>query len=432
MSAVVIAGAGVAGLVCAIDLHRAGRPVVVVEREAEVGGRVRSTHQDGLTLDHGFQVLFTAYPTLNRYLDQETLALRAFQPAARIVQGGRAALIGDALADPSLFWPTLRAGVIPLADTLRLAALRRFARGLSIEACFAAPYDGQSTRAFLEARGFSRATIDGFFAPFYGGILLDRSLATSASVLLFTFRMLAEGRTAIPASGMGAITAQLAAQLPPGTVRVGVGVQQLHVTDGRVAGVTLTDGTRVEATDVVLATDAPTTVALAATAGVTLPAAPTGLGCSTLYFTTTGASPIPGRALWLNANAGAVVSHAVTLTDVAPSYAPAGTQLIAATVVGSAADQEDATLEMAARRDLQQMAQAGRVPGAATGATLQHVATWRVPYSQFVQPPGSMAQRPGASCGLPGLWRASEQLHSSSLEGAARGGQQAARAVLGA
>ena len=209
-------------------------------------------------------------------------------------------------------------------------------------------------------------------------------------------------------------------------------MHQLRVTDGRVTGVTLSDDSVVEATDVVLATDAAATVALAATAGVTLPAAPKGLGCTTLYFTTTGRSPIPGRALWLNANAGAVVSHAVTLTDVAPAYAPTGTQLIAATVVGSAAEQDDATLEMAARRELQEMAAAGGVQGAATGSALHHVATWRIPFSQFVQPPGSMAQRPGASCGLPGLWRAGEQLHSSSLEGAARGGQQAARAILGA
>ena len=426
-----VVGGGVAGLVCAIDLHRAGRAVLLVEREAAVGGRVQSTHRDGLTLDHGFQVLFTAYPTLNRYLDQAALALRPFQPAAHIVRDGRAALIGDALADPSLLWPTLRAGLIPLADTLRLAALRRFARGLSIDACLAAPYDGQSTRAFLEARGFSRATIDGFFAPFYGGILLDRSLTTSASVLLFTFRMLAEGRTAVPMAGMGAITAHLAAQLPAGTIRTGVGVQQVTVADGRVAGVLLTDGTVVDATDVVLATDAAATVTLAATAGVTLPAAPKGLGCTTLYYTTTGVSPIPGRALWLNANAGAVVSHAVTLTEVAPSYAPAGTQLIAATVVGAAADQDDASLDAAARRELQQMAAAGGIAaGAQAVRALQHVATWRVPFSQFVQPPGSMATRPGPSIGLPGLWRAGEQLHSSSLEGAARGGQLAAAAVL--
>jgi hypothetical protein len=58
------------------------------------------------------------------------------------------------------------------------------------------------------------------------------------------------------------------------------------------------------------------------------------------------------------------------------------------------------------------------------------VAIERVPYAQFPQPPGARARRTPASAGLPGLWRASETAHSSSLEGAARGGGLAAQAIL--
>jgi phytoene dehydrogenase-like protein len=78
-----------------------------------------------------------------------------------------------------------------------------------------------STREFLASRDLSRDVIECFFAPFYGGIFLDRTLGTSASVFLFTFKMLAEGRTAVPAAGMRAIPAQLASRLAPGTVRTG-------------------------------------------------------------------------------------------------------------------------------------------------------------------------------------------------------------------
>jgi phytoene dehydrogenase-like protein len=74
----------VAGLVAAIELQAAGRAVLVLDAAPAVGGRVRSTVQDGLVIDHGFQVLFTAYPTLRRYLDFDRLALRKFLPAARI------------------------------------------------------------------------------------------------------------------------------------------------------------------------------------------------------------------------------------------------------------------------------------------------------------------------------------------------------------
>ena len=429
--AVVVIGAGIAGLICAIELHRAGRAVVVLERDEVVGGRVRSTVMQQMVVDHGFQVLFTAYPTLGEYLDQSALALREFQPAAHIVRDGRASLIGDGWRDPSLLLDTIIARALSVGDKLRLLALRRFAQQLTIDECFAARFDRVSTRNFLSARGFGSAVIDGFFAPFYGGILLDRSLSTSASILLFTFKMLADGATAIPARGMGAITAQLAAQLPAGAIRVGVGVTHLEVHDSRIAGVRLSDTSRFEASHVVLATDAPAAAALAKTVGVELDV-PTGAhGCSTIYYHT-ARSPLPGKALWLNANANAVISHAVTLTDVAPEYAPPGTALLAATAVGVAARLDDESLDRAARTEIAQMARAAGTGGDQRTAPdgLNRLAIWRVPYAQFAQPPGWRDRRPTIGCGMHGLWRASEVLHSSSLEGAARGGRSAAQAII--
>jgi hypothetical protein len=70
------------------------------------------------------------------------------------------------------------------------------------------------------------------------------------------------------------------------------------------------------------------------------------------------------------------------------------------------------------------------VAGLDDGAALVPVAIDRVPYAQFAQPPGARARRTPATAGLPGLWRASETAHSSSLEGAARGGRLAADALL--
>ncbi|MES2522824.1 MAG: NAD(P)/FAD-dependent oxidoreductase [Gemmatimonadota bacterium] len=434
---VIVVGGGVAGLICAIELHRAGRSVLVLEAGEDVGGRVRTSIVDGFRVDHGFQVLFTAYPTLASYLDMPSLSLRRFQPAARIVRDGRVSLIGDAmrdpLRDPGLLLDTVLARAVPLGDKLRLLALRRFASALSIDECFSARFDGVSTREFLRGRGFSADVIDGFFAPFYGGIFLDRTLGTSASVLLFTFKMLAEGDTAVPAQGIGAITAQLASQLPAGSVRVGVPVGAIDAADGRVRGVALVDGSRFEANDVVLATDAPAAAVLARTLGIALPV-PTGArGCSTVYYSA-ARSPLPGRALWLQGNPQGVISHAVTLTDVAPEYAtssePAGSRmLLAATAVGDAADLDDSALDAGARRDIATMAQASGDRGLAS-EPLTRLAIWRVPYAQFAQPPGWREHRPTISCGVPGLWRASEVLHSSSLEGAARGGRDAARALL--
>ena len=422
---VIVVGAGIAGLVCAIELHRAGRSVMVLEAAADVGGRVRSSLVDGIVVDHGFQVLFTAYPTLGAYLDLDALLLRKFLPAARIVRDGKVSLIGDALRDPALLLDTVLARAVSLGDKLRLLALRRFASHITIDDCFSAQFADVSTREFLKSRGFGDAVIDGFFAPFYGGILLDRTLSTSASILLFTFKMLAAGDTVVPARGMGAISAQLAAQLPRGSVRIGVGVKSLIANDGRVTGVMLDDGSHFYESDVVLATEPLAAAMLANTVGVKLAASEGARGCTTLYYTT-HRSPLPGKALWLNAEPNAVISHAVTITDVAPEYA-SGRQLLVATALGEAATLPDDRLDEAAHREIAMMASAS---GDHALPLLTRIAIWRVPYAQFAQPPGWRDQRPTIACGIPRLWRASEVLHSSSLEGAARGGQAAARALL--
>lgn len=465
---VVVVGAGIAGLVCARALHRAGQRVLVLEREAAPGGRARSQTIDGYTVDRGFQVLFTAYPVLGAALglapiggeareSDGGLALRRFAPAARVVTAERASYVGDAFRAPlrepieslRMLAGTAAARALPLGDKLRVLALKRLARSLSIEACFDDRYDSRTAREFLAERGFTPQAIARFFAPFYGGILLDPALGTSASILLFTFKMLAEGDAAVPAAGFGAVAAHLAAALPAGALRTNVTAAAVRSEGGRARGVVTSDGAQIDAAAVVLAAEAPAAARLAATAGVVLPVPDGALGSTTLYFAA-AAAPLPGRAIWLNAaghershdrgheppesgDPRPAVSHAVTLTEVAPEYAaadaPHGRHLLAVTAVGAAAALDDDVL---AARMLAELAGMRHAAGLEPIAALVPVAVERVPYGQFPQPPGTRRRRTGAATALPGLWRASETAHSSSFEGAARGGTLAAEAVLAA
>jgi monoamine oxidase len=54
---VCVVGAGVAGLVAAIELEKAGKSVTIFEATDRVGGRVKTDYIDGYQFDHGFQVL---------------------------------------------------------------------------------------------------------------------------------------------------------------------------------------------------------------------------------------------------------------------------------------------------------------------------------------------------------------------------------------
>ncbi len=247
--------------------------------------------------------------------------------------------------------------------------------------------------------------------------------------------MLAEGRTVVPESGMGAIPAQLAAGLPGGSVRTGVTVSAVDVAEGQVQGVRLDDGSQLRASQLVLACDPPANAALSATAGVALPSRAESLGCSTVYLRST-VPLLDGDALWLNTARDATVSHAITISNVAPSYAPPGETLTAATVLGDAATLEDGELVQRVRSDLAAMRGrsggqlTGRISGQGAADAAGLLAVWRVPYSQYAQPPGSTAARIPAETPVRGLVLASEAGHTSSLEGAARGGVSAAQALL--
>jgi oxygen-dependent protoporphyrinogen oxidase len=64
---VAVVGAGIAGLVCAFALKRAGFDVVVFEAEAQVGGRMSSRTKDGFVFDLGADHLCDLYDGIKRY-----------------------------------------------------------------------------------------------------------------------------------------------------------------------------------------------------------------------------------------------------------------------------------------------------------------------------------------------------------------------------
>ena len=86
---VVIVGAGLAGLACAIRLSEKGHQVLVVESSDRVGGRLRTENVQGYLLDRGFQVFLSAYPEAQKLLDIQSLDLRPFRPGALVFKDGK-------------------------------------------------------------------------------------------------------------------------------------------------------------------------------------------------------------------------------------------------------------------------------------------------------------------------------------------------------
>ena len=202
-----IIGGGISGLIAARVLEEHGLSATIIEASDRLGGRVKTDVVDGYSLDHGFQVLLTAYPAAKKYLDFDALELQEFLPGSAIFKNGKQKIIGDPLRNLSLLLPTLFSGIGTVNDKLKILALNRRLKKKSIQNIFAEKE--QTTHAYLENIGFSEAIITDFFTPFFSGIFLENKLETSSRMFEFVYKMFGEGNAALPKDGIQAIPKQL-------------------------------------------------------------------------------------------------------------------------------------------------------------------------------------------------------------------------------
>ncbi len=403
----IVIGAGLAGLTAAQILQRAGVAVRVLEAAPDVGGRVQTRDVEGFTLDRGFQVLFTAYPAVKRNLDLEKLDLVTFPPAAAIHRGATTVRLGDPLRDPGSLFGTLTANVLTFKDRLLVARLTVYIKSLPLAELLAG--EDETTLAFLKTFGFSDGAIRNFFAPFFGGIFLNRSLSTSARLFRYYFRMLLDGETTVPRGGIGEVTKQLAEGLD---VSTGTRVERLEARADRVT--VYTSGETFTASSVVVATDPPELQRLT---GVDAPSE--AVSSSYLYYASDTQLDDEQRLL-LNAEPG-YLNNAMWASNLNPDLAPPGRHLLVVTVLGLPLD--DAGLDAAVRGELM-----GWYGGAVKNLRLLHVD--RLKFAQFAQPPGFVRNLVGHATPLENVLVASEATSSSSIQGALASGEKAAAILL--
>jgi len=406
---VVVIGAGLAGLACARRLAGAGVPVRVLEASDGVGGRVRTDEVEGFLLDRGFQVLLTAYPEARRVLDLAALELEPFYPGALVHVGGRFHRAADPWRHPLDAVGTLFSPLGTFSDKAHLTQLRhRVVTGTWDDL---AERPETTTLEALRRAHLSGTMIDRFFRPFLGGVLAGRELSASSRMFEFVFRAFAAGEVCLPARGMGAVPAQLAAALPAGAVRLGTRVERIEARGVRLAG-----GEVVEAGAVVVATEAPEAGRLTGLAPV-----PAGRGLTCLYYAAERA-PVSEPILLLDGDGAGPVNNVAVPSAVARGYAPAGAALVSATVLGVPA-QGDGALEAAARAQL-----AGWF-----GAPVRRwrlLRTYRIPFAQPEQAPPALSpwRRPVRL--RTGLYVCGDHRDNASINGALESGRRAAEVLL--
>ncbi len=291
---VVIVGAGVGGLAAAVDLAARGVPVVVVEKEAAVGGKMRQLGSKGRPIDAG-PTVFTLRAIFDELFDHAGASTEAELRLTRLDVLARHAWDGDP-ARLDLF-----ADVDRSADAIGVFAGAAEARGFTAfaaeaERIFATLYDSfmraQRPSPFGLARNVGLLNLPALLAtkPFstlwssLGGHFRDRRLrqlfgryatycgsnpfAAPGTLMLIAHAELM-GVWALD-GGMHALAQALArlAERKGGTVRTGAAVAEVLVQGGRATGVRLSGGEEIAGSAVVWNGDVSALAAGLAGAGV--------------------------------------------------------------------------------------------------------------------------------------------------------------------
>ena len=242
-----IVGGGVSGLIAARVLEEHGYHPTIIEATDRAGGRLKTDIVKGYQLDHGFQVLLTAYPIAKKYLDYKALELQRFYSGAVLFDSGKQKTLGDPLRNPSLLLKTILANVGSVSDKLKILKLNTYLKKKSLIDVFKEPET--TTLQFLTAYGFSKSIIEQFFKPFFSGIFLEPDLATSSRMFEFVYKMFGTGDAALPKAGIEAIPKQLKGKLKDTKWLFNSKVHS--VEDGKVI---LNDGTELQSHCTIIAT----------------------------------------------------------------------------------------------------------------------------------------------------------------------------------
>lgn len=316
---VIIIGAGIAGLTAAKFLKKAGKKILILEASNGVGGRVRTDYKGGFILDRGFQVLLTAYPEAKALLDYKKLDLKPFKPGALILDRNATHKIGDPSREPNLLLTTLFSPIGSFKDKFLLLHLKMKLSFKSIDEIF-----GQketTTINYLKNFGFSEKFIEKFFRPFLSGIFLENELNTSSRMFEFVFKMFGKGEAAVPAFGMGMISAQLAEDLDQSEIKFNEKIFRIDTHQ-----VQSVSGNIFEGKTIIIATDA-----------LNIPSpykneiSTKGKSALTMYFSSAEKTENINR-IALNANKDQFINNVAFMDHIAPNYAPEGMSLISVSI----------------------------------------------------------------------------------------------------
>ena len=201
------------------------------------GSGAHGQAREEFLLDRGFQVFNTSYPQVQRRLDLRALQLSPFTPGMLLHTGAGRLRFADPSRRPGDQGDLFRGRLAGPGGLAALATLS--ARDMLLPARLLRHGPDQSTLAALATARIPGDLVELMFRPFLAGVFLEDQLETSGRFFHLVWRSMLRGTLCLPRRGIQAVPGQLAAALPPGTVRLETPVRAL--TDH---GVLLAGGAR--------------------------------------------------------------------------------------------------------------------------------------------------------------------------------------------
>ena len=448
----IVIGAGFAGLACATALTEAGARVQVLEASGAPGGRAGSFREPstGQLVDVGQHLLVGANRNALRLLERlgsrGRLTLQRSLDIPYAWPGGRR----ERLSCPPLPSPLhlaaglMRFGAVPVRERLAAVRVGRAARRLGRNSAFRAdaPRAGETVSAWLGRLGQGAGMRRLLWEPLAVAALNDTPERAAASLFA---RVLAETFTGgRAASGLGwargplrdlVDIAGLWLNARGGALYCSRPAERLLFEGDHVRAVLLRDGTELQAGSFVSAVPARSLLHILAGAPAAL--SPLVETCGRFAHRNT---PVLSVYLWSDEPIfeGPLCAlpegpfpwiFARQLADATHEH-PRGTWIQTLILSGARGwmERTDADVLQIARRQLE-----STFPGST--ARLRHARVVRQPAATFEPAPDLLAHRPPAATACANLWLAGDWTDTglpSTLEGAARSGHTAARAILSA
>lgn len=338
---IVIAGAGVAGLSAGVYLKRLGYTnITFIEASDRVGGRMKTEKIDGYTLDKGFHVFFTAYPYAAELLDYNQLNLKYFDSGALILKEDHLLKMVDPFHHPFSSFQAFFSRIGRWGDKVKLIKRRMEVKAMNENQIF--EKFEVKTSSILKKKRFSTRIINNFFKPLFSAIFLENELTTSRRIFDYTFKMMMEGKVALPAGGIEAIPQQLASNFDAENFIFNRSVVSFSNKN------VLLDNDETIKTDIFIVASDQNSLYL------TLKNEPLKRdhhSTTCLYFSA-DKKPFNEPMVCVNGNDPKLVNNVTVLTNICKDYAPAGKELISVSINGLA-KANDKKLEAEVKSELE-------------------------------------------------------------------------------